>query len=531
MKLNIKGIKNKKQWEIAGIILPDFNVEKLIQHTSKFPEWVHFGGGNIFRVFIASALQNAIEDGRIESGIIVAESFDYEVIDRYYKKYDNLSLSVIMDADGNYHKKVIATVTEALKCQKNTQDCERLKEIVGSESLKMISFTITEKGYAIKDINNNYLNVIAHDIESGPYAALHTMSIVTAMLYERYLSGAYPIAMVSMDNCSHNGDKLAAAVTEIAHKWRENGYVNDEFVHYVNSDAVSFPLTMIDKITPRPAESVKEHLKELGLDDMDIIVTEKGSYTAPFVNSEVCEYLIVEDKFPNGRIDMSSERVIFTDRDTVDKVETMKVTTCLNPLHTALAVTGCLLGYELISEEMKNDTLLKLIKKIGYDEGLKVVVDPKIVNPRDFIDEVINERLTNPNIPDTPQRIAMDTSQKVGIRYGQTIKAYMADEKLDVSALTGIPLAIAAWCRYLVGIDDSGSPFELSPDPLKDELVKYYANAELGKGSVDLRPILCSKEIFGVDLYAAGLGDKIQKLFDEMMQGKGAVLKTLKNHL
>ena len=127
-------ITNKKQWEIAGIILPDFNVEKLIQHTSKFPEWVHFGGGNIFRVFIASALQNAIEDGRIESGIIVAESFDYEVIDRYYKKYDNLSLSVIMDADGNYHKKVIATVTEALKCQKNTQDCERLKEIVGSES-------------------------------------------------------------------------------------------------------------------------------------------------------------------------------------------------------------------------------------------------------------------------------------------------------------------------------------------------------------------------------------------------------------
>lgn len=531
MKLNIRGLNYKKQWEKAGILLPDFNVEKLRQHTSKFPEWVHFGGGNIFRVFIASALQSAIEEGRAESGIIVAESFDYEVIDRYYKKYDNLSLSVIMDSDGNYYKKIIATVTEALKCQKNTQDCDRLKEIAGSETLKMMSFTITEKGYAIKDMNNNYLNVIAHDIESGPYAALHTMSIVTAMLYERYLSGAYPIAVVSMDNCSHNGDKLASAVKEIAQKWLEKGYVNHEFVNYVNSDSVSFPLTMIDKITPRPAESVKEHLKKLGVDDMDIIVTEKGSYTAPFVNSETCEYLIIEDKFPNGRIDIASDRVIFTDRDTVDKVEMMKVTTCLNPLHTALAVTGCLLEYKLISEEMKNETLVKLIKKIGYDEGLKVVVDPKIVNPKDFIDEVINERLTNPNIPDTPQRIAMDTSQKVGIRYGQTIKAYIHDEKLEASELTGIPLAIAAWCRYLVGIDDSGSAFELSPDPLKDVLAKHFEGAVPGESSVDLRPILSNKEIFGIDLYDAKLGDKIQKYFDEMMQGNGAVLATIKNNL
>ena len=121
---------------------------------------------------------------------------------------------------------------------------------------------------------------------------------------------------------------------------------------------------MIDKITPRPAESVMNKLEELGFEDMDLIITQKGSYTAPFVNSEVCEYLIIEDNFPNGVIDISSDRVMFTDRDTVNDVETMKVTTCLNPLHTALAVTGCLLGYTLIADQMKNETLVKLIKKI-----------------------------------------------------------------------------------------------------------------------------------------------------------------------
>jgi fructuronate reductase len=130
----------------------------------------------------------------------------------------------------------------------------------------------------------------------------------------------------------------------------------------------------------------------------------------------------------------------------VNNVETMKVTTCLNPLHTALAVTGCLLGYTLIADEMKNPLLKKLVDTIGYQEGLPVVIDPKVLKPKTFIDEVVNERLTNPFIPDTPQRIASDTSQKVGIRFGTTIRSYMADDSKDASSLVAIPLAIAAWC-------------------------------------------------------------------------------------
>ncbi len=108
--------------------------------------------------------------------------------------------------------------------------------------------------------------------------------------------------MVSMDNCSHNGDKLGNAVKEIAQRWKENGFVENGFLNYLNDTSkVSFPFTMIDKITPRPSENVKATLEKLGLKNMDLIVTEKGSYTAPFVNSEVCEYLIVEDAFPMGR--------------------------------------------------------------------------------------------------------------------------------------------------------------------------------------------------------------------------------------
>ena len=96
----------------------------------------------------------------------------------------------------------------------------------------------------------------------------------------------------------------------------------------------------------------------------------------------------------------------------------MKVCTCLNPLHTALAIYGCLLGYTLISEEMKNPLLKNMVEVIGYKEGLPVVVNPGILDPKKFIDEVVNVRIPNPFLPDSPQRIATDTSQKLSIRFG-----------------------------------------------------------------------------------------------------------------
>ena len=130
----------------------------------------------------------------------------------------------------------------------------------------------------------------------------------------------------------------------------------------------------------------------------------------------------------------------------------MKVCTCLNPLHTALAVYGCLLGYTLISEEMKDPQLKKMVEIIGYREGLPVVVDPGVLDPREFIDTVVKVRIPNVFMPDTPQRIATDTSQKLAIRFGETIKAYQKRPDLSVSDLKIIPLVFAGWLRYVMGI-------------------------------------------------------------------------------
>jgi fructuronate reductase len=217
----------------------------------------------------------------------------------------------------------------------------------------------------------------------------------------------------------------------------------------------------------------------------------------------------------------------------VNKTERMKVTTCLNPLHTGLAVYGCLLGYTLICEEMKDEDLVRLIKRLGYTEGLPVVTDPGILKPRAFIDEVMEQRLPNPFMPDAPQRIATDTSQKVGIRFGETIKSYVAGNR-PMDQLIALPLVIAGWLRYLLAVDDKGNEMPLSDDPLLPELCKQLEGIELGKPETvgeKLQPILSNSLIFGSDLTKTPLAERIREYFLEEIAGPGAVRETLKKHL
>jgi fructuronate reductase len=292
---------------------------------------------------------------------------------------------------------------------------------------------------------------------------------------------------------------------------------------------------MIDKITPRPAQSTLEQLTEMGIAGLELITTSKGTFIAPFVNAEVSQYLIIEDKFPNGRPPFQLAGVFMTDRETVNRAERMKVMTCLNPLHTAMAVFGCLLGYQHIAEEIRDPDIKRLVERIGKYEGLPVVVDPGIISPEAFLEEVLTERLPNPFIPDTPQRIATDTSQKIPIRFGHTINAYAENLDLDLNSLTGIPLAIAGWLRYLLGVDDSGSPMQLSPDPLLEYLRMQLAGITFDNPDScppgRLNQILCNHALFSIDLCECGLSGKIEQIFRSMLRGSGAVRATLKYYL
>lgn len=535
MKLTSNGIKETAAWEAAGIKLPSYPIEQVAEETKKAPVWVHFGAGNIFRIFIGGLADRLIAQGEMKKGITCVETFDFDVVDKIYKPYDNLVLAVTLKADGSTDKQVIGSLTEAIKAQSNVpEEWNRLKEIFTDPGLQMISFTITEKGYALKNAEGNYFPFVQTDIDNGPEKPGAAMAVVCALLFERFKAGEHPLAVVSMDNCSHNGEKLQNSILTMAKEWEKKGFVGADFVAYLSDEKqISFPWSMIDKITPRPADSVCRELEKAGVEDIAPVITSKKTYIAPFVNAEGPQYLVIEDKFPNGRPALEKAGVYMTDRDTVNKVERMKVTTCLNPLHTALAVYGCVLGYTLIADEMKDQELNKLVHEIGPVEGMPVVTDPGILSPKDFVDEVINVRIPNPFMPDTPQRIATDTSQKVGIRYGETIKSYVAKYG-DAKKLTAIPLAIAGWCRYLLGVQDDGEVFERSSDPMLAELTEAMKGIELGKLETyhgQLKSILSNENIFGIDLYKAGIGEKIEEMFLEEIAGPGAVRAVLKKYM
>ncbi len=536
MELSKAGLQNKEQWEAKGYKLPQYDREAVTTATKEKPFWIHFGAGNIFRAFQANVVQNLLNTGELDRGLVVAEGFDYEIIEKMNRPHDDYTLLVTLKADGSVEKTVVGSVVEScILDSENDKEYSRLQEIFEKDSLQMASFTITEKGYSLVNGKGELLPAVEADFAAGPSKPASYIGKVVSLLYTRYKAGEKPIAMVSMDNCSHNGDKLYDAVSAFAKKWNENGLVEDGFVAYIDDKSkVSFPWSMIDKITPRPDASVEAILKEDGFAGLEPVITSKNTYVAPFVNAEECEYLVIEDAFPNGRPALEKGGLMFAERETVDKVEKMKVCTCLNPLHTVLAIYGCLLGYEKISDEMKDTELRKFVEVVGYQEGLPVVVNPGILDPKEFIDTVLNVRIPNPFMPDTPQRIATDTSQKLAIRFGETIKAYHASSELEVQDLKLIPLVFAGWLRYLMAIDDEGNSFELSPDPLLDTVCPYVADIKLGSDiDVDatLSKVLSDKSIFGVDLYEVGLANRVCEYFKELTAGVGAVRETLKRYV
>ena len=499
MILSDEGLRERGIWESKGYILPKYDRKKMTEETVAHPRWAHFGAGNIFRAFHAAAAEKLLDEGAMTSGITVIEGYDTDIIDKIYRPYDNLSVAVTLRCDGSVEKKVIGSVGEScILDETNDKEYSRIREIFRAPSLQLVTFTITEKGYA------TFGKKIAD------------------LMYERFLSGAHPVALVSTDNCSHNGDRLKESIAGFARKGEESGIYENGFCEYLlDHKKVSFPWSMIDKITPRPDEGIAGILEGDGLTGIEAVRTAKDTFIAPFVNAEECEYMVIEDDFPAGRPPLEKAGFIFTDRDTVDRVERMKVCTCLNPLHTALAVFGCLLGYTKISEEMKDEDLKRLVMRIGYGEGLPVVTDPKVIDPKEFIDTVINVRLPNPFMPDTPQRIATDTSQKLPIRFGETIRSYMASGR-GTDDLRMIPLVFAGWLRYLTAVDDNGDEFEPSPDPLLEKVSRYVK---------DIEPLLRDSTIFGVDLYEASLADRVKEYFEKLSSGKGAVRRTLREEV
>lgn len=534
MQLTLSGIQDPTPWEKAGIRLPGYDAAAAQRLAVEAPRWVHFGIGNIFRVFLGGIADGLLEQGLLDRGITCVETFDYEVVDKIYTPFDNLGIRVILEPDGTREIRVIGSLAEAVRADcADAAQWARLKTIFTAPSLQIVSFTITEKGYALYDTDGSWLPGALADLNGGPERARTAMGIVTAMLHARYLAGGCPVALVSMDNIAKNGVLLSQAVNTIARQWQELGFVPAAFVEWLGQQ-VAFNSTMIDKITPRPSDQIAADLAQLGVADMEPVITAKRTYIAPFVNAERPQYLVIEDRFPNGRPALEAgEGVFLGDFDTVCRAERMKVTALLNPAHTAVGPLGVVLGQERFADMLRDiPVTLKMAKQVVYGEGMTYVPDPGVLRPADFADEVFR-RFTNLYLGDTNLRLATDASQGLAVRFGETVKAYTV-HRGSAADLTAIPLGIAAYFRYLLAVDDLGRPYELAPDPLADYLHAALSDIRLGHPETyhgQLQPLLRSTTLFGTDLVTSGLGDKIETMFRKMISGFGATLKTVEEYV
>ena len=236
MKVNNQGlVESRDEFLQKGYKLPQFDREQMIAKTKENPFWVHFGAGNIFRAFHANLMQRLLDDGTMDRGLVVCEGYDYEIIEKMYRPHDDLGIFVMLKSDGSMEKTIIGSVAESLVLDsENEAEFGRMKEIFASDSLQLATFTITEKGYSLVNGRGEQLPDVTSDLKEGPAKPKSYIGKVAALLYERFVSGQKPIAMVSTDNCSHNGDKLYEAMHAFAAAWEKAGLAEAGFEAYVN---------------------------------------------------------------------------------------------------------------------------------------------------------------------------------------------------------------------------------------------------------------------------------------------------------
>ena len=141
MKLNLAGLKaDHAALEAAGYELPSFDYQTVKKNTYEHPVWIHFGAGNLFRAFQSNVVQKLLNSGSLDTGLIAAEGYDYEIIEKSNRPHDNLSVLATLKADNTVEKTIVGSVMESLILDSgNEKEYSRLKEIFANPSLQMAS--------------------------------------------------------------------------------------------------------------------------------------------------------------------------------------------------------------------------------------------------------------------------------------------------------------------------------------------------------------------------------------------------------
>ena len=455
-----------------SLILSEKELKKLPRPTRKEPSFtnriIHFGPGAFFRSFVASLIDR-VNQKDVEKWGIIAVSLNSE--DTFNKLegqglvFNALSLSS--------KKKEIQKVSAISNFFVAKKDGQSVLDALSDEQIEIVSLTITEKGYHYnsdkKQLDFSNQNII-DDLEY-PKNPKTAVGFLVAGLRDRYLSGKAPFTVLSCDNLPNNGAIVKKIILDFAEK------IDPPFAKWVSKE-VCFPSSMVDRITPATK-------------DRDILnfAEEHGVYDPALVVHEEFFQWVIEDKFSlaKPKFELAGIQMV----SNVELHEKMKLR-CLNGTHSALAYLGYLAGCKTIAECVSQDSMVNYIRYLWENEIIPTLETPEGENLSDYCSCLL-ERYQNPSIEHRTWQIAMDGSQKLPQRILETVSDLLKHQK----NFQGLALAIAAWMKYVTGIDLTGEAIDVC-DPLANDFAVIAKKSETNEDYIDC--ILDQSKVFPANL-------------------------------
>lgn len=409
---------------LGDVTVPKYDRNALAQSI------VHIGVGGFHRAHLATYIHELCANGHtawgiVGSGVLPGDAAMAETL----AAQDGLYTLVVRGPE----KTTVEIIGSLVDYIHAAADPAQLVERIADPATQIVSLTVTEGGYPIDDVTGEYAP------DSPNAGALGAFGMIAAGLDLRRTNDAGPLTILSCDNIMSNGAaSKAATLGEAAH-------LGEELVAWINQE-VSFPNSMVDRITPATTDSDRSWLAaEVGIGDRWPVVTE------PF------RQWIVEDAFAGARPPLEELDIIVT--SDVEPYEHMKLR-LLNAGHSCLAYLAALLGIDTVDAAMADHNIARYVRAFLDREARPVVPTVAGIDVDVYIDTLI-ERFSNPNIGDQISRLCLDGSAKFPKFLLPTVRAQLAqDGPIALSAL-----ALAGWCAYLRGTTSAGAPITLAADP------------------------------------------------------------------
>ncbi|WP_439893863.1 D-arabinitol 4-dehydrogenase (plasmid) [Ralstonia sp. 25C] len=263
-------------------------------------------------------------------------------------------------------------------------------EIGAAPETRVISFTVTEGGYYLDQ--QHQLDTTQPDIAADLRGGTGTLyGALARLLRLRVQRGGAPVTLLNCDNLRHNGERFRSGLRQFL-TLRGDA----DLVAWLDAHA-STPNTMVDRITPRPTDTLRER-----------VTAQTGWQDRCPVMAETFAQWVVEDDFRAGRPVLERVGVEFV--TSVLPYEEAKIRV-LNASHSCIAWAGTLLGLHTIDESIAVPSIYRMARDYVTDDVMPCL-SPSPLDLAAYRDTVL-DRFANPYIGDTNQRVAADGFSKI----------------------------------------------------------------------------------------------------------------------